>query len=153
MAFPLRLLCRRSGRAIHTSPSSRLISSLRFGTASQVLLSLTHKKTQICNHFLYKCNFLTYIVNMNTVAMNIRVDKNLKEQATELYNDLGLSLSSAINMFLRQSVRENGFPFKPQRTKRKSEIELAVEEADQLMKNPNAKTYNYLQELWDEIGI
>ena len=50
---------------------------------------------------------------MNTVAMNIRVDKNLKEQATELYNDLGLSLSSAINMFLRQSVRENGFPFKP----------------------------------------
>ncbi|MEE0886010.1 MAG: type II toxin-antitoxin system RelB/DinJ family antitoxin [Treponema sp.] len=61
---------------------------------------------------------------MNTVAMNVRVDKNLKEQATELYNDLGLSLSSAINMFLRQSVRENGLPFKPQRTKRKSEIEL-----------------------------
>ena len=62
---------------------------------------------------------------MNTVAMNIRVDKNLKEQATELYNDLGLSLSSAINMFLRQSVRENGLPFKPQRTRRKSELELA----------------------------
>lgn len=108
---------------------------------------------QIHNHFLYKCNFLTYIVNMNTVAMNIRVDKNLKEQATELYNDLGLSLSSAINMFLRQSIRDNGFPFKPKRTKRKSEIELAVEEADQLMKDPNAKTYNNLQELWDEIGI
>ena len=108
---------------------------------------------QIYNHFLYKCNFLTYIVNMNTVAMNIRVDKNLKEQATELYNDLGLSLSSAINMFLRQSIRDNGFPFKPQRTKRRSEIELAVEEADQLMKDPNAKTYNNLKELWDEIGI
>lgn len=90
---------------------------------------------------------------MNTVAMNIRIDKNLKEQATELYNDLGLSLSSAINMFLRQSVRDNGFPFKPQRTKHKSEIELAVEEADQLMKDPNAKTYNNLQELWDEIDI
>ena len=90
---------------------------------------------------------------MNTVAMNIRVDKDLKDQATELYNDLGLSLSSAINMFLRQSIRDNGFPFKPQRTKRKSEIELAVEEADQLMKEPNAKTYNNLKELWDEIGI
>ena len=90
---------------------------------------------------------------MNTVAMNISIDKNLKEQATELYNDLGLSLSSAINMFLRQSVRENRITIKPQRTKRKSEIELAVEEADQLMKAPNAKTYNNLQELWDEIGI
>lgn len=103
--------------------------------------------------FLYKCNFLAYIVNMNTVAMNVRVDKNLKEQATELYNDLGLSLSSAINMFLRQSVRENGLPFKPQRTRRKSEIELAVEEADQLMNDPNAKTYETPQELWDEIGL
>ena len=90
---------------------------------------------------------------MNTVAMNIRIDKNLKEQATELYNDLGLSLSSAINMFLRQSVRDNGFTLKQQRTKRKNEIELDVEEADQIMKDPNAKTYNNLQELWDEIGI
>ena len=90
---------------------------------------------------------------MNTVAMNVRVDKNLKEQATELYNDLGLSLSSAINMFLRQSVRENGLPFKPQRTRCKSEIELAVEEADQIMRDPNAKTYNNFKELCDEIGL
>lgn len=90
---------------------------------------------------------------MNTVAMNVRVDKNLKEQATELYNDLGLSLSSAINMFLRQSVRENGLPFKPQRRRRKSEIELACEETDQLMNDPNAKTYETPQELWDEIGL
>ena len=77
----------------------------------------------------------------------------LKEQATELYNDLGLSLSSAINMFLRQSVRENGLPFKPQRTRRKSELELASEEADQLMNDPNAKTYNNFQEILDELGI
>ena len=90
---------------------------------------------------------------MNTVAMNVRVDKELKEQATELYNDLGISLSSAINMFLRQSVRENGLPFKPQRTRRKSEIELAVEEADQIMRDPNAKTYNNFQEVLDELGI
>lgn len=90
---------------------------------------------------------------MNTVAMNVRVDKNLKEQATELYNDLGLSLSSAINMFLRQSVRENGLPFKPQRTRRKSELELVSEEADQLMNDPNAKTYNNFQEILDELGI
>ena len=49
--------------------------------------------------------------------------------------------------------KDNGFPFKPQRTKRKSEIELAVEEADQLMKDPNAKTYNNFQEILDELGI
>ncbi|WP_296665381.1 MULTISPECIES: type II toxin-antitoxin system RelB/DinJ family antitoxin [unclassified Treponema] len=90
---------------------------------------------------------------MNTVAMNVRVDKELKEQATELYNDLGLSLSSAINMFLRQSVRENGLPFKPQRTRRKSEIELASEEADQIMNDPDAKTYDNFQEILDELGI
>ena len=72
---------------------------------------------------------------------------------TRIWRMQSALIPSAICSDIPVLIRENGFPFKPQRTKRKSEIELAVEEADQLMKDPNAKTYNNLQELWDEIGI
>ncbi len=41
----------------------------------------------------------------------IRLNKELKEDAEELFNVLGLSLSTAINIFLRQSVREQRIPF------------------------------------------
>lgn len=41
------------------------------------------------------------------------VDDDLKEQATELYSRLGMSISTAINVFLRQSVMEGGMPFTP----------------------------------------
>ena len=39
---------------------------------------------------------------MSTVVTNIRIDKELKAQATELFNDLGLTLSQAFTVFLKQ---------------------------------------------------
>ena len=50
---------------------------------------------------------------MNSVNVTIRVDKDVKKQAEVLFNDLGLTLSSAINMFLRQAIAEQAIPFKP----------------------------------------
>ncbi len=43
----------------------------------------------------------------------MRLDPGLKEQAMALYRDLGLSLTDAITVFLKQSVRENRLPFTP----------------------------------------
>lgn len=48
---------------------------------------------------------------MNTVNVTIRVDEDLKKQADYLFNDLGMSLSTTFNIFLRQSVREQQIPF------------------------------------------
>lgn len=48
----------------------------------------------------------------NAINMSFRVDKNLKEQADKLFRSLGLNTSVALNMFLAQSVREQGIPFK-----------------------------------------
>ena len=42
---------------------------------------------------------------------NVYLDKNLKEQAKEIYKHYGLSLSEAVNMFLAQSVFNRGLPF------------------------------------------
>lgn len=44
-------------------------------------------------------------------AIQIRVDEELKKQATAIYNELGIDLSSAVRMFLKKSVQEGGIPF------------------------------------------
>ena len=42
---------------------------------------------------------------------NIYLDENIKDQAKEIFNQYGLSLSQAVNIFLTQSVLNRGFPF------------------------------------------
>lgn len=48
---------------------------------------------------------------MKSVNVTVRVDEELKKQADSLFNDLGMSLSTAFNIFLKQSVREQQMPF------------------------------------------
>lgn len=49
---------------------------------------------------------------MAAVSTNIKIDPALKQQSQELFESFGITLSSAINMFLRQSVREQAIPFR-----------------------------------------
>lgn len=46
-----------------------------------------------------------------TSAINIQIDSNVKKDATMVLTDLGLSMSSAINLFLKQVIKKNGLPF------------------------------------------
>ena len=48
---------------------------------------------------------------MATTNLNIRTDKEIKEAAEKIYASLGLNMTTAINMFLRASIRESGIPF------------------------------------------
>ena len=52
---------------------------------------------------------------MAKVSTSISIDAEVKMKAQELFADFGLDLSTAINIFLRQSIRENGIPFSIQR--------------------------------------
>lgn len=45
--------------------------------------------------------------------ISIRVPDEIKKQASAVFSDLGLDMSTAINMFLRQSIKSNGLPFRP----------------------------------------
>ena len=49
---------------------------------------------------------------MAPVSVNIKIDPVLKKDAQELFDNLGLSLSAAVNLFLRQAVREQALPFR-----------------------------------------
>lgn len=53
---------------------------------------------------------------MATANVNVRVDEDLKRNAEKLFDDLGMNMSTAINIFLRQAVESDGIPFMIQRS-------------------------------------
>ena len=57
---------------------------------------------------------------MKTVNVTLRVDKELKEQADSLFEDMGLSLNTACRMFLKRAVQEQRIPFEVRRPDRKT---------------------------------
>lgn len=44
-------------------------------------------------------------------SMTIRMNRDVKQQAQQIFNDLGMDMTTAINVFLRQAISHNGFPF------------------------------------------
>ena len=48
---------------------------------------------------------------MATANINVRTDPVLKEQAQQIFESIGLDLSTAVNLFLRQTVKTNNLPF------------------------------------------
>jgi DNA-damage-inducible protein J len=48
----------------------------------------------------------------DTVNVTLRLDRALKSNAEDLFEDMGMNLSTAINIFLRQSLRQHEIPFK-----------------------------------------
>ena len=71
---------------------------------------------------------------MATTNMSIRMDTELKKQAESMLSDMGLNMTTAMNIFLRQVVRQGKIPF-----------EIATD-------IPNAETREAIQEVWDMIS-
>ena len=69
-----------------------------------------------------------------TSVVNVNVDSNLKNQANEILNDLGLNMSTAINMFLKQIVKRDGIPFEVTNPKPSKEMLHALEESEKIIK-------------------
>ncbi len=91
----------------------------------------------------------------------VRINDNIKKEVTPILDDLGLSLSEAINIFLHQIKLNNGIPFS---VKRKGIIELndgygsyiceyghlhdySKIDFDETIKDTDGKTYNNVEEL------
>ena len=66
--------------------------------------------------------------------INIMVDKETKENATKIFDDLGISMSTAISMYLRQIIKNDGLPFKVRNNSNK-EILDAIKEAQNIINN------------------
>lgn len=68
---------------------------------------------------------------MANVTTSIRIDAETKKAATELLNGLGLDLSSAVNVFLKQVVLQGGLPFQVKYPQYKLEGSEAMEEVNE----------------------
>ena len=89
---------------------------------------------------------------MATVNTSIKIDEETKKEAQKLFKDLGLSLSTAINIFLKQAIREKGIPFYINSLPENSELVQAFEEAKQIKKNPsNYKSYSSPKEMFKDV--
>lgn len=66
-----------------------------------------------------------------TTTVRIRMDADLKTRADELFAKLGINLSIAVNIFIRQSLQEGGLPFKVKINQQNPEIFQALADTNQ----------------------
>ncbi|MBU0278723.1 MULTISPECIES: type II toxin-antitoxin system RelB/DinJ family antitoxin [unclassified Gemella] len=85
---------------------------------------------------------------MATSPTQIRIDSTVKEDANALFSRLGLDMSSAVNMFLRQCVLRGGLPFTVELPKYNQETLDAMEEARKISKDPNVPSYSSVKDLF-----
>ena len=76
---------------------------------------------------------------MANVSTNIRIDSDVKQKAAAIFNELGMDMTTAVNIFLRQTIRSNGLPF---------ELKLGITNEDTLeaieeVKNMKSKPEEY----------
>ncbi len=89
---------------------------------------------------------------MATTNLNIRVDADLKKQAEDIFNELGLNMSTALTVFLRQTVRSNGIPFEMKLDTPNAETLAAIEEVERMKKDPSVgKGYTDVDQMMKEL--
>ena len=73
---------------------------------------------------------------MATTNLNIRTEKAIKDQAESIFNELGINMTTAVNMFLRTAIREHGIPFELKLDVPNDSTAAAIEEGRKLMADP-----------------
>lgn len=88
---------------------------------------------------------------MSTTNLNIRTDKDVKEKAEKIFNELGLNMTSAVNIFLRTAIRERGIPFELKLDVPNETTIAAIEEGRKMASNPSSPRYSHIDELRDAL--
>ncbi len=84
--------------------------------------------------------------------INIRVNDDLKKQASDLFEYFGMSLSQAITLFLKQAVNTSSIPFEIKAPQFSDEMMESIKEADEMKKHPEKyKSYTSVEELMENI--
>jgi DNA-damage-inducible protein J len=90
---------------------------------------------------------------MATVPTQIRIDETLKKQATDLFSQLGMDMSGAMNIFLKQCVLRGGLPFTVELPQYRLEVTQAMEEAKKISKDTSVKGYTDMDEMFKELNV
>ena len=82
-----------------------------------------------------------------TTPTQVRIDSEIKKQASVLFDNLGLDMSSAINLFLHQCILRGGLPFNVEIPNFKKETLEAMMEAKQISNDDSSIGYSSLEDL------
>ncbi len=89
---------------------------------------------------------------MATVNMSIRMDAELKKRADAMFSDMGLNMTTSINMFLRQVVRQGRIPFEIATDIPNADTLAAIKEMDDMLSGKiPTKRYSSTKELFEDL--
>ena len=84
--------------------------------------------------------------------LTMRIDDELKKQAEELFNDLGMNMTTAFTIFAKQAVREQRIPFEITREVPNADTVEAIKEVEQMKEDPSiGKSYTDVDEMMKEL--
>ena len=84
---------------------------------------------------------------MSSTNLNIRTEKEVKLAAEKIFEELGLNMTTAINIFLRQTIRENGIPFELKLNVPNELTVTAIDEGRRIARDPSVKGYSNMDDL------
>ena len=79
------------------------------------------------------------------------IDDDVKARAAALYDSMGMSLTTAVNIFIRQSLRQGGIPFNVSLDEPNRETVSAMLEAKRIARDGNVKGYRDLNALFKDL--
>ncbi len=89
----------------------------------------------------------------NQTNLNIRTDSDIKANAEKIFEQLGLNMSTAVNIFLRQAIRQGGIPFEVKLDVPNEITAAAIEEGRAMAKDKNAESYKNIDDLRAALGV
>ena len=89
---------------------------------------------------------------MANTSMNIRMDTEVKRKAEAIFSEIGMNMTTAINIFLKQAIRENGIPFELKINQPNYDTLEAINEGEKIIKEGKARFSN-ADEMFADLGI
>lgn len=82
-----------------------------------------------------------------SAVLNLRIEPEVKAESEELFGSFGLTVTDAVNVFLRQSLMRGGFPFEIVRYVPNAVTQAAIAEADKLLHDNDAVSFTSMDDL------
>lgn len=89
---------------------------------------------------------------MAPISTTIKIDPELKKQAQDLFSELGMNLTTAVNIFLTQAVREQAIPFKVGMDVPNEETISAIMEGHNIIEKGNSR-FDSTESMFNDLGI
>ena len=89
----------------------------------------------------------------NQTNLNIRTDADIKASAERIFEQLGLNMSTAVNIFLRQAIRQGGLPFEVKIDIPNEVTAAAIREGRDILKDGGAHGYKNMDDLRAALGV